>query len=271
MVITGRTKVFTILAHPSMHVTAPVIYNHIFNAMGLDMVYISHDILASSVPETIRSFSGWCNLGGFNVTIPHKEAVATLVNSLCEVSSRIGVVNTVVRNESGQLTGYNTDGQGAVAALGKVQDTTCLMIGAGGAARAIVDALLHSGAKQVLIMNRSREGALRLCSLFAHSPVSIYDGEPLSEIGVVVQATPIADQIPLGLNLSGFAQGTRILETLMRPTVLSEAAVQHKFELIGGLAMLYHQTSRNFALFTGMELPKKQLDDAFTAIGYSLP
>ncbi len=271
MVITGSTKVYTILAHPSMHVTAPVIYNHIFNAMGLDMAYISHDILPGSLPETIRSFSGWCNLGGFNVTIPHKEAVAALVDSLCEVSSRIGVVNTVVRNEAGQLSGYNTDGAGAVAALGNVQDAICLMIGAGGAARAIVDALLHSGAKQVLIMNRSREGALRLCSLFAGSPVRIYEGEPLSEVGLVVQATPIADQIPLGLDLSGFAQGTRILETIVRPTALSEAAVHHKFEPIGGHAMLYHQTSRNFELLTGIELPKKHLDDAFAALGYSLP
>ena len=271
MVITGRTRIYTILAHPSMHVTAPVIYNHIFTAMGLDMVYISHDIAPGSVPEAVRSFSGWCNLGGFNVTVPHKEAVAALVNSLCEVSSRIGVVNTVVRNEAGQLSGYNTDGAGAVAALGKVQDATCLMIGAGGAARAIVDALLHSGAKQVLIMNRSRDGALRLCSLFAGCPVSIYEGEPLDLVGLVVQATPISDQIPLGLDLSGFAQGTRILETIVRPTVLSEAAVHHKFEFIGGHAMLYHQTSRNFELLTGMELPKRHLDDAFAAIGYSLP
>jgi shikimate dehydrogenase len=271
VVITGSTRIYTILAHPSIHVTAPIIYNHIFKAMGLDMVYISHDIVPGSVPETIRSFSLWCNLGGFNVTIPHKEAVAALVNSLCEVSSRIGVVNTVVRDEAGQLSGYNTDGQGAVAALGKVQDTICLMIGAGGAARAIVDALLHSGAKQVLIMNRSREAALRLCSLFADSPVSIYEGEPLSQVGVVVQATPIADQIPLGLNLSGFAKGTRILETIIRPTVLSEAAVLHEFELIGGHAMLYHQTGRNFELLTGKELPKKHLDDAFAAIGYCLP
>jgi shikimate dehydrogenase len=271
VVITGSTRIYTILAHPSMNVTAPVIYNHIFNAMGLDMVYISHDIVPGSVQETIRSFSGWRNLGGFNVTIPHKEAVATLVNSLCGVSSRIGVVNTVVRNEAGQLSGFNTDGQGAVAALGAVQDTTCLMLGAGGAARAIVDSLLHSGAKKVLIMNRAREGALRLCDIFAGSPVSIYEGEPLSQIGVIVHATPITDQIPLGLNLSGFAKGTRILETIMRPTMLSEAAVHHKFELIGGHSMLYHQTSRNFELFTGMQLPKKHLDNAFRAIGYRLP
>jgi shikimate dehydrogenase len=235
------------------------------------MAYISHDIEPGSVPDTIRSFSLWRNLGGFNVTIPHKEAVAALVNSLCEVSSRIGVVNTVVRDEAGQLSGFNTDGVGAVAALGKVQDDTCLIIGAGGAARAIVDALLHSGVKQVLIMNRSRGGALRLCSRFAGRPVSIYEGEPLSEVGLVVQATPVGDQVPLGIDVSRFAQGTRVLETIVRPTALSEAALHHKLELIGGHAMLYHQTSRNFELFTGRELPKKFLDDAFGSVGYRLP
>lgn len=269
--ITGRTRVFTILAHPSTNVMAPIIYNHIFRSMGLDMVYIAQDVLPEAVPAVVKSFSGWSNLGGFNVTVPYKETMATLVNSLCEVSSRIGVVNTVVRNEDGRLSGYNTDGFGAVKALGQVQGATCLMIGAGGAARAIVDALLHSGVKKVLIMNHLPEETLRLCSLFEGSPVSIYKGEPLKEIGIVVQATPVADQVPFGLDLAEFGPSTRIFDIIMRPTVLSEAAVHHKFELISGHAMLYHQTSRNFELFTGLELPKKHLDDAFAAIGYCLP
>ncbi len=269
--ITGRTKVFTILAHPSTHVMAPLIYNHIFTAMGLDMAYISHDVLPEAIAETIKSFSGWCNLGGFNVTIPHKEAVAALVDSRCEVSTRTRVVNTVVRHEDGQLSGHNTDGLGAVKALGLVQGAACLMIGAGGAARAIVDALLHEGVKSVRILTRSREGALRLLSLFPRSPVGIYNGEPLKDIEVVVQATPVADEIPFGLDPAGFTRGTRILETVMRPTALSEAAVHHGLTLIGGHAMLYHQTSRNFELFTGIELPKDRLDDAFASLGYRLP
>jgi shikimate dehydrogenase len=145
------------------------------------------------------------------------------------------------------------------------------MIGAGGAARAIVDALLHEGVKSVLILNRSREGALRLLSLFPGSPVGIYNGEPLKDIEVVVQATPVADKIPFGLDPAGFTRGTRILETVMRPTALAEAAVHHDLTLIGGQAMLYHQTRRNFELFTGIELPKDRLDDAFASLGYHLP
>jgi len=269
--ITGRTKVFTILAHPSTHVMAPLISNHLFTARGLHIAYNSHDILPEAIAEPIKSFSGWCNLGGFNVTIPHKEAVANLVDTRCEVSSRTHVVNTVVRLQDGQLSGHNTDGLGAVKALGLVQGAACLMIGAGGAARAIVDALLHEGAKSVLILNRSREGALRLSSLFPHSPVGIYNGEPLEDIEIVVQATPVADKIPFGLDPAGFKRGTRILETVMRPTALAEAAVHHGLTLIGGRAMLYHQTHRNFELFTGIELPKDRLDDAFASIGYCPP
>jgi shikimate dehydrogenase len=239
--------------------------------MNLDMVYISHDIIPEAIGDTLKSFSGWRNLKGFNVTIPHKESVAKLVNSLCRVSSRIGAVNTVVRDKDGRFSGYNTDGLGAVKALGEVRGDTCLMIRAGGAARSIVDALLDHGAKKVLIMNRSPESARSLCALFSSSLVGIYTDEPLKDVGVVVQATPVSDRIPLGLDLSEFAPGTRILETIMRPTALSEEAGRHKLDLISGHAMLYHQTGRNFELLTGIGLPGEYLDAAFASIGYGLP
>lgn len=271
MIITGRTRVFTILAHPSGHVTAPIVYNHLFSALDLDMVYVSHDVTPDALPETIRGFAGWRNLGGFNVTIPHKEASASLADSLCDVSARIGVVNTVVRGDDGTLSGYNTDGIGAMKALGSVRGETCLMVGAGGAARAIVDALLREGAARVLVLNRSQEGASRLCGLFPGLPVGIYSGEHLSGFSIVVQATPVADAIPFGLDLSALPAGSRILETIMRPTALAEAARAQGLELISGHAMLYHQTARNFALLTGIELTGRHLDDAFASVGYQAP
>jgi shikimate dehydrogenase len=265
---TGRTKVFTILAHPSTHVVAPAIYNHIFSSMGLDMIYIAHDVAPDAVADTMNSFSGWINLGGFNVTIPHKESVVASMKSLCEVSSRIGVVNTVVRHEDGTMSGYNTDGLGAASAIGEVHGDTCLVIGAGGAARAIVEALIQKGARRVLIMNRSSEGAHRLCEHLRRDEVSIYQGEPLEDISVVVQATPMAQEIPLGIEVQRFKKHVRILETIMRPTALSKKARLLGFELIPGYAMLYHQTRRNFELLTGLELPVKKMDEAFASVGY---
>ena len=269
MLISGKTKVFTILAHPSSHVVAPMVYNHIFSSMGLDMVYIAHDVAPESVPDLIKSFSGWVNLGGFNVTIPHKESVAGHLTALCEVSTRIGVVNTVVRHEDGSLSGYNTDGFGAVRALGDVEGATCLMIGAGGAARSIVNSLIGEGAAKVLIMNRSANTAQSLCDIFGNSKADIYKGEPLQEFSIVVQATPVAHEIPFGLEVSRFKKDTRVLETIMRPTALSGKVMELGLELIPGYAMLYHQTWRNFHLLTGIELHEKQLDEAFASVGYT--
>lgn len=250
---------------------APLVYNHIFSRMDLDMVYIAHDVTPEALPETLRSFSGWKNLGGFNVTIPHKEAVASLVGSLCDISKRTGVVNTVVRNADGILSGYNTDGIGALGAIGEVTGASCLVIGAGGAARAIVDALLGAGVRQVSVMNRSLQGAIMLCGLFSGSPVHRYQGEPFEEIDIVVQATPVSDEIPLALDLERFRRGTRILETVMRPTALSEKALSLGLEIVPGTAMLYHQTRRNFELLTGEPLSDRLLDDAFASVGYRAP
>jgi len=267
--ITGNTKIFTILAHPSTHVIAPMVYNHLFEVMNLDMVYISHDVDPRSIPDTIRSFSGWRNLGGFNVTIPHKESVAAQLTDLCDISSLIRVVNTVVRDEDGTLHGYNTDGFGAVRALGDVKGTSCLLLGAGGAARSIAYSLAKEGAEQVLVMNRSKNTAQLLCDLVENDKVRLYSNEPLEDFSVIVQATPVADEIPFGLDMDAFKPETRVLETVMRPTQLSRKALDSGLALIPGYAMLYHQTWKNFSLLTGIELNEKQLDEAFASVGYS--
>ena len=269
MTLSGRTQVFSILAHPSSYVVAPVIYNHIFSRMGLDMVYIAHDVIPGSIPFMVKSFAGWQNLKGFNVTIPHKESIVSYLKCLCEVSFRTGVVNTVVRHEDGSLFGYNTDGLGAMGALGDVNGETCLIIGAGGAGRSIVDALLNNGARHVSILNRSPANALKMKDLFGDDKVSLYEGEPLEDMSIVVQATPVAHEIPLGLEVGRLKRHTRILETVMRPTALTEAASRLGLNLIPGHAMLYHQTRKNFELLTGLDLPRQRLDEAFITAGYS--
>lgn len=271
MVISGRTRVFTILAHPSAHVIAPLVYNRIFSRMNLDMVYISHDVPPEAVSGIVKSFSSWENLGGFNVTIPHKESVAALVDSLCEVSEKTGVVNTVVRSEDGSLKGYNTDGIGALGAIGNARDTSCLVMGAGGAARAIVQALVTAGARRVFVLNRSAQGASRLCDLFGGGHVAVYRDEPLEEIDIVVQATPVSERIPFDVETERFRPGTRILETVMRPTALLSRARELGLDTIPGYAMLYHQTRVNFELLTGHTLPDRHLDDAFASLGYCRP
>ncbi|HPC47250.1 MAG TPA: shikimate dehydrogenase [Deltaproteobacteria bacterium] len=269
--ITGSTRVYTILAHPATHVTAPGVYNHLFTRMGLDMVYIAHDISPGALATTVASFSSWQNLGGFNVTIPHKEHVARLVNRLEGAARVIGAVNTVVRSADGTLRGFNTDGEGALGALGDVQGAQCLVIGAGGAARAVVHAFLGAGTGAIAVLNRSEGNARRLCDLFPTRAVGLYSREPLDSFDIVVQATPLAEVIPFDLEPERLKPSVRILETVMRPTAFASKAREMGLEVIPGHAMLYHQTRRNFEILTGCFLPEEILDDAFSIVGYRRP
>jgi len=269
--ITGKTRIFTILAHPSTHVVAPSIYNHIFAQMRLDMAYIAHDISPEGIRETIQSFRSWENLGGFNVTVPHKESVVELLDVSSQTTSRIRAVNTVVRHEDGTFEGHNTDGIGAHKALGDVRGARCLVIGAGGAARAIIDALINAGAERICFINRSSSHADRLLDIFSSDKIRVFHPEDLESINVVVQATPIVDYIPFDLDLSRLRKDTRVLETVMRPTALSDSASEYRLEVIPGYAMLYFQTKQNFKLLTGIEAPDSVVESAFGAVGYRRP
>lgn len=271
MKITGTTRIFTIVAHPSVHVVAPAVFNHVFEALSLDMAYIAHDTPPEALPATIEAYRSWGNLGGFNVTIPHKESAARLLDKLLPPAADLGAVNTVVRGPGGVLTGYNTDGAGAVQAIGEVRGAGCLVLGAGGAARAVVHALLKAGARRVMILNRTLERARALVEHFPKDRAGLFHPDMLPEMDVVIQTTPVADRIPLSLDMGGLRKGTRILETVMRDTALGLEAGNRGHTLIPGHHMLYHQTGENFRLLTGTHAPDAVVRQAFAAAGLPLP
>jgi len=268
--ITGTTAVFTILAHPSTRVVAPRIYNHIFSSLNLDMVYIAHDVSPEAVGSTLRAYRSWHNLKGFNITVPHKETVAKCLDILCPISSHTGAVNTVARRQDGTLLGYNTDGIGALRALGNVKGSHCLILGAGGAARAIIDALLHGGAQHIYILNRSKSRALQVQNLFPPDTISLFQWDLLKKMDIIIQATPIIDSIPFDVDFSHLHPDARLFETVMQPSAFFQKGSEMGFEVIPGHAMLYHQTKRNFKLLVGMELEEKLLRDAFEQGGFQL-
>ncbi|HQJ07789.1 MAG TPA: shikimate dehydrogenase, partial [Deltaproteobacteria bacterium] len=260
-----------VLAHPAINVTAPMVFNHIFKAADLDMVYIPHDVLPLGVKETISAYRQWNNLSGFNVTIPHKESVAKLVDRSVPPADRLGAVNTVVRSPEGSLIGYNTDGTGALRALGDVKGSHCLIIGAGGAARAIIDSLVEAGAEHIFLLNRTPENANSLMELFPRGRISLFSQASLSEIDIVVQATPLTNHVPFDLDIELLRKGAKVLETVMRETAFSREVLRYGLELIPGHAMLYHQTKTNFELLSGIEVPDDIIKDAFRSLGYIAP
>jgi shikimate dehydrogenase len=248
-----------------------MVFNHIFKAAGLDMVYIPHDVLPHGVEETIQAYRQWNNLSGFNVTIPHKERVGKLVDRTMSPSDRLSAVNTVVRSPEGGLIGYNTDGISALHALGGVKGSHCLIIGAGGAARAITDSLVEAGAKHVFLLNRTPENANTLMKFFPKGKLSMFTQASLSEIDIVVQATPITDHVPFDLDIGLLRKGAKILETVMKETAFSREVIRSGLELIPGHAMLYHQTKTNFELMCGIEVSDDLVKDAFRTLGYHAP
>lgn len=268
MPISGTTGVLTILAHPSNKVTAPLVYNPIFEQLNLDLAYIAHDVAPENLAVTIESLRHWRNLRGFNVTIPHKEAAAEMIDSLCPVSRRIRAVNTVVRTPEGRLLGYNTDGLGALTAIGGAHEANVLVLGAGGAARAIIAALLDDGARSIKVLNRSAERVQELLELFGDERLSVWQGGDLSAVDILVQVTPLSESLPFNLELERLPRHCRVFESIMRPTVLAERASALGLKLIKGYGMLYHQTAANFRLFTGRELPPELLNEAFAGLGY---
>lgn len=268
MTISGTTGVLTILANPSLRVTAPLVYNYLFERLGLDLVYVAHDVAPARLLLTLDGFRHWQNLIGFNVTIPHKEAAVAALDSLCPLSRAVQAVNTVVRTPAGRLEGHNTDGLGALAAIGGARAATVLVLGAGGAARAIIAALLADGAAAVYVMNRSAARLAELISWFGDERLRAWDEGELGRIDILVQVTPITETLPFELKLEQLPRHCRVFESVMRPTALAERARALGLELIEGFGMLYHQTAVNFRLFTGRQLEEDLLREAFARLGY---
>jgi shikimate dehydrogenase len=156
--LTGRTKLLGIIGHPVGHSLSPRMHNAAFAADEADYVYVAMDV----GPDRLRAaVEGLAALGfiGFNVTMPHKEAVLLLMDELDKAARLTGAVNTVVIGKDGLLRGFNTDGGGFVEACEEAEVSLrgrqVLILGAGGAAAAIAGASLAEGASRLYIVNRT--------------------------------------------------------------------------------------------------------------------
>ena len=167
--LTNTTKKLCVIGDPVLHSKSPLIHNTMLSALGLDYVYLCQPVPRGSAEEWLRcaKFAGYA---GFNATMPHKEVLFPLMDETDEDARLYRAVNTVcIKN--GRVYGYNTDGRGFLRALEDLDTTpegkTVLLLGAGGAARAVALKLVQQGAKAVFVCNRTVEKAATLC---AHDP-----------------------------------------------------------------------------------------------------
>ncbi|MGB0638736.1 MAG: shikimate dehydrogenase family protein, partial [Myxococcota bacterium] len=162
--ISGHTRVFGLIGHPVRHSLSPSMYNSLFARFGIDAVYLAFDVnpdQAIKVTESIRVLG----LVGVNLTVPFKEQIVADLDHMTIAAKEAGAVN-VVTHIDGQLTGYNTDGEGFIRSLKEEEGPSpegihAVILGAGGAGRAIASALLDHGASKITMMNRSLVRAQR--------------------------------------------------------------------------------------------------------------
>ena len=234
-VITGKTQLFGVIAHPVDHVRAPMVFNPVFEERGIDAVLVPVHILPEHLDMTLNAFKLMPNMGGVAVTIPHKMTSADLCDELGMAAQVTGAVNAI-RFEHGRMIGDNFDGKGFVAGLigeghtlkgHTLEVMNAVIIGAGGAARAIAIALVDSGLEQLTIVNRSITKADDLADLIRqHYPDQNVKSALMDEIDTIktacdllINATSLGlnDNDPLPVDLAGVAKSTIIADIIMVP------------------------------------------------------
>jgi shikimate dehydrogenase len=240
--ITGATRVYLHLAHPSAHARTPQVMNAEFARRGVDAVAVSADVAPGDLGGFARGLRGWRNLAGLSVTMPHKEALAAHVDELAGPAALIGAVNVVRRESDGRLVGANTDGAGFIIGLHKagheLSGRHVLLVGAGGAGRAVAFAVTGAGAAGLTIANRTATRAERLArdiaasypALTVAAAVAVGPPDPAGH-DVVINATSLGMRTgdPLPVAVSRLAPGTLVCDIVTRPPqtrLLAEAAAR---------------------------------------------
>lgn len=253
-----------VIGWPIAHSRSPLIHTYWLKKYGIDAVYEKKPVEPKNVTQFIANLAG-SEFVGCNVTIPHKESAFRAVSETDLIANRLSAVNTVyIRND--KVCGTNTDGEGFIASLRHahpafdLRGKTAAIIGAGGAAKAIIGALLDEGIRKIGVINRTRErihnleaqfgsgiyeigetisnDALRSCGLLVNTTSQGMEGQPLLELEIQ--------------NLNPDALVADIVYTPLETTFLAKAK-QRGNPVLGGLGMLLHQAVRGFELWFGVK------------------
>ncbi len=274
----SKTVLHAVIGDPIAHSKSPLMMNRAFLELGLNSAYAAFHVSPGQLPAAIAGVRAF-GLRGLNVTIPHKEAVLPLLDELDESARMIGAVNTIV-NENGVLRGYNTDGIGYVRSLEEetgieLSGKTVAVIGAGGAARAIVYALAKRGVAQIWLVNRTLARAEELTQHFSQiCSIGVLSLEQLPAHGhaldLLVNTTsvgmsPDVEQCPLQ-DLNWIDENIIISDLIYNPRVtkLMRLAAERGAKTHGGLGMLVYQGACAFEYWTGMPAPVQVMWQAVT-------
>jgi len=266
--ITGATRVVGIIGDPVGHSRSPVMHNAAFDALGLDWVYVAFPVARGRGAAAVRAVTTLA-LAGLNVTMPHKADAAAACDDLSPEAAALAAANTVV-NVDGALVGHSTDGDGFLRALDdegiEVTGRHVLVVGAGGAARAITHAVGRAGA-HVTVTARRPDAARSAASLAPDGDAIGFDGIAVERFDVIVNATPLGmggEAAPF--DTAELRAGQFVYDTVYPvETPLLREARARGLRATGGLGMLVHQGALSFSLWTGVEPPLEVMRAAASA------
>jgi shikimate dehydrogenase len=256
-----------VIGDPIRHSLSPVLHNAAFRALNLDWVFLAFEVPAGEAPAAVAGARA-LGLDGLSVTMPHKAAVLPALDRLSPTAERLGAVNTITRR-SGLLVGESTDGVGFLDALRQDEGfepagRRCLVVGAGGAARAVVLALAQAGAAEVVVVNRTPDRAAAAVAL--GEPVARVGGlDEAGDVDLLVNATPVGmgdGDSPVDPERLG--AGQLVVDLVYHPAVtpLVAAARQRGATAVNGLGMLIHQAAHAFVMWTGQQPPLEAMSAA---------
>lgn len=259
MKINGRTKITGIFGYPVDHTLSPAMQNAAFEALGLDYCYIPFPVHPENLADAVQSIRA-LNIAGINITLPHKEKVMPLLDTIDREALFIGAVNTIVNSE-GRLAGYNTDGRGFMQSLDEngisLQDRKILIVGAGGASRA-VSYYLCMKARNVFLYGRTKTKVDQLADDLKQiqNNVSIVDNTSnIGEYDIIINATPLGlrEEDPLPFDIKQLRTEQVVCDLIYKETRLLKEASRKGCFTLNGLGMLLWQGALAFELWTGKQ------------------
>ena len=275
MKIDGYTRLAAVVANPIKHSISPFIHNKAFEATHTNGVYVAWEVEATDLAETVANVRRY-QMFGINLSMPYKEQVISYLDQLSEEARLIGAVNTVV-NREGTLIGYNTDGKGFFKSLPsfKISGKRMVLLGAGGAAKAILAQAILDGVSQVSVFVRSasiektrpyleklqNETGFKV-DLFALEDVSELQAR-IIDSDLLVNATSVGmDGVSLPIPTSiVLPEKLMVADVIYQPfeTPFLNWARNQGNHAVNGLGMLLYQAAEAFQLWTGKEMPTDQI------------
>ncbi len=253
-----------VMGWPVAHSRSPAIHNHWIRHHGLNGSYVLLPVQPDRLVDAVRGLRA-LGFAGCNLTIPHKVAAMPLMDRIDPLATRIGAINTIVVEPDGTLAGYNNDAYGFIQSLLDAQPDwradagPVTVLGAGGAARAILVALAERGAKEIRLCNRSLDKAQALAAEFG-GPIRAYPWEQREEVlegaALLVNSTSLGmkGQEPLTLSLARLPRQALVCDVIYVPleTPLLAAARERGNPTVNGLGMLLNQARPAFARWFGV-------------------